>query len=90
MCFDLFMVITDYTDWFGHRGFKSLHHDLLRSHVSYGKGGCGRSTPLGIFYVCLSNFPLILCGVHACFANFRWAIGLFLYQSLDAIDGYIL
>jgi hypothetical protein len=43
--------ITDHFDWLGHRFFQFFHNALLRSHVSYGKTWCSRSSTLGVFYV---------------------------------------
>jgi hypothetical protein len=42
-----------------------------------------------IFSVCWSIFAILCIGFTHLQSSLRWAIGLFLYQSLDIIDGYI-
>ena len=50
--------ITDHTDWLSHGFFQFFHNALLRSHVSHGKTRRGRSSTLGVFYVCRYIFVI--------------------------------
>ena len=86
---ELIFDITDHIDWLSHRCLQLFHNALLRSLVSYAKTRRGRSSTLGVFNVCPSII-VIFPGLTRCRPSLRWALGLFLYQSLDAIDGYIL
>jgi len=57
---ELILLLIDHSDWVSHRFLQLFHDALLWSHVSYGKGGCGRSSTLAIFHVCCSIFFAIL------------------------------
>ena len=84
-----FSIFTDHADRLNDCLFQLPHNDLLRSHVSYGKTRRGRSSTLGIFHVCPSIIIIFAWAHPLSNRHHRWAIGLFLYQSLDAIDGSV-
>ena len=86
---ELIFDITDHTDWLRHRFFQFFHNAVLQSLVSYGKTRRRRTSTLGVFNV-RRYVIVIFPGLTRRQSSLRWALGLFLYQSLDAIDGYIL
>lgn len=85
---ELTFIIIDHADRLSSCSLQLFYHALLWSNVSYAKRGCGRSPTLGVLYVCQSVFAFIPGFTHSRLSR-RWAIGLFTYQSLDAIDGYV-
>jgi hypothetical protein len=77
---------------------------VLRSHVPSGEGWRDGPAELGVLYVRFLRIVIVrqsqsllylmltdtAARLHTYTHMHRWAIGLFLYQTLDAIDGCVL
>lgn len=73
---------SDYSDWVFFRGHKLSYAFVVLS-------GSGSGLPcLGLFIVGGLLFPLLLWSQTLTPVTLnRWALGLFLYQTFDAVDG---
>ena len=85
------LQLTDHADWPHHCATQLCDPIILRSDISGGKGGRNGPTTLGVLHVrALHSFRgpgsmELIVTRH----SFSWAAGLFLYQTLDAIDGCV-
>lgn len=86
---DLKKILLDHAFRTFYSLFQLPHDAILRSHIFDGEGRSDWTSSLDIFHV---NWHSRL-GTNATCLNLtvmsRWAAGLFLYQSFDAIDGHV-
>ena len=66
--------------------FTMLYYDPM--YLTEKQGAAG--PPRWVYFTYVGPIIINLSWLTRCQSSFRWALGLFLYQSLDAIDGYIL